>query len=141
MEQVWKVSASIRVCLYDALDHAELGLGPHELEYVDVDCGRGADAREAVLHVYNHTVATGTGFHFDALLDASVLSSEEKGGLQTHDAAERRPASGTQATTLPGENADATPKANSALRSFAAPGADELQRLLQAGHHPHGRCL
>ena len=46
-----------RVCLYDALDHAELGLGPHELEYVDVECGRGAAARGAVLHVYNQTLA------------------------------------------------------------------------------------
>ena len=90
--ELWKVDASVRVCLYDSLDHAELGLGPHELDYVDVECRRGAAARETVLHVYNQTLATGHGYHFDALLDASatVSSPKDKGGTQEDEVAQQR---------------------------------------------------
>ena len=132
--ELWKVDASVRVCLYDALDHAELGLGPHELEYVDVECGRGAAAGRAVLHVYNQTVATGQGYHFDALLDASATVScpTDKGGSQEDEVAQLRVA-GKEATTVHGENAVGTPKTTAgALRTLAVPGAEDVQVWLQA---------
>ena len=57
VENVWKVSASIRVWFYDSLDYSELEVRAGGFDYVDVECGTGAEARAAVLHVYNQTSA------------------------------------------------------------------------------------
>ena len=118
-----------------------MGLGPHELDYVDVACGRGAAARGTVLHVYNQTVATGQGYHFDALLDASgtVSCPKDKGGTQEDEVAQRRPMAGKEATTVHGENAVGTPKkTEGALRTLAVPGAEDVQVLLQAFFRSRG---
>ena len=129
---VWKVSASIRVWFYDSLDYSELEVRACGFDYVDVECGTGAEARAAVLHVYNQTSATGKGYHFDALLDASVTGYKGKERMQAEDGAERVSAKGTQATILHGENAVATAKApENALSSLALREVQDLQALLQ----------
>jgi hypothetical protein len=137
---VWKVDASVRVCLYDALDHAELGLRPHELDHVDVECGRGASSR-AVLHVYNQTVATGQGYHFDALLDesATVACPKDKGGTRENEVTQLRPVAGKEAMTVHGENPVWTPNATEgAVQTLSVPGAEDVQMLLQAFFRSRG---
>lgn len=62
------------------MNYAELGLGPGELEYVDVVCGNRSVFRLDVCHVYNHISAEGRGYHFDALLDAFTRPFEETVG-------------------------------------------------------------
>ena len=70
----WKVEASVRVWFYDSLDHSALGLPQDELEYVDYTHGDRVIFERLFLRIYNHTVPTGHGFHFDALLPAAVQS-------------------------------------------------------------------
>eukprot|EP00438_Fugacium_kawagutii_P008899 Skav215707 [mRNA] locus=scaffold2573:242958:252224:+ [translate_table: standard] len=132
--RLWKRDIAIRVCFYDSLDHAELELGPEELDYVDVMCGNEARAASTVLHVYNHTAATGQGYHFDALLPVSARGfaadiAEQKhaelvpaqAGRSLPESAQLLPARVESTTTRPGT-----------VSMLAAPCAREVQELLQS---------
>lgn len=86
LEQKWKRNTVVRVRFYDPLDMAEVELAPGELEYVDVPCAGAGGGVAAVLHVHNHTLATGQGYHFDALL--CKRESEDRvvaGGVRDND--------------------------------------------------------
>eukprot|EP00438_Fugacium_kawagutii_P017484 Skav217980 [mRNA] locus=scaffold496:402099:408191:- [translate_table: standard] len=131
--RLWKRDVAIRVCFYDSLDHAELGLGPEELDYVDVMCGNEARAASTVLHVYNHTAATGQGYHFDALLPVSARGFAADMAEQKH--AELVPAQAGHSLPEPSQLTPARVKSTTTrpgtVSMLAAPCAQEVQERLQ----------
>eukprot|EP00438_Fugacium_kawagutii_P001459 Skav211876 [mRNA] locus=scaffold1431:374175:389938:+ [translate_table: standard] len=129
--ELWPANALIRVCLYDSLDHADLGLGSEELEYLDVACGSEAAARSAELHVYNHTSATGQGYHFDALVHVSLENGKGNVGEQEDDGETLMQVALNAAAAKALERPTATPTTCWAASVLAVPSPAEVQTLLQ----------
>eukprot|EP00438_Fugacium_kawagutii_P012955 Skav231714 [mRNA] locus=scaffold1306:362022:371836:+ [translate_table: standard] len=79
----WRQDVSVRVRLYDALDHVELGQAAQELDYVDFTWGDRVIYERVELHIYNHKVPCGQGYHFDTLVpcvDAKKRENTEREG-------------------------------------------------------------
>ena len=68
LREQWKQDVSVRVLFYDALDHEELELADEELQHIDFTWGNRMIYERIVLRVYNQTLPTGQGYHFDALV-------------------------------------------------------------------------
>eukprot|EP00435_Cladocopium_sp_Y103_P058343 s631_g20.t1 len=71
LQEQWNQDVSVRVVFYDALDHKELQLAEEELQHIDFTWGNKIIYERIVLRVYNQTLPTGQGYHFDALVSAA----------------------------------------------------------------------
>eukprot|EP00438_Fugacium_kawagutii_P013424 Skav211300 [mRNA] locus=scaffold1052:123014:131837:- [translate_table: standard] len=78
----WQQDVSVRVRLYDALAHGELGEAAQELDFVDFTWGDRVVYERVMLHIYNHTVPSGQGYYFDALLPCAEPNGQGKATME-----------------------------------------------------------
>eukprot|EP00438_Fugacium_kawagutii_P033974 Skav228932 [mRNA] locus=scaffold2181:248822:258688:+ [translate_table: standard] len=126
----WQQDVSVRVHFYDALDHSELGAAAAEVAYVDFTWGNRVLYERVMLHVYNQTVPSGQGYHFDALYvpaTDSVRSKAETGAQ--HCAEETGPGNQTRTKRARSPGPSNTTKGASETKAHGSD--DSLRCVLQ----------
>eukprot|EP00438_Fugacium_kawagutii_P019964 Skav200587 [mRNA] locus=scaffold1051:191696:199950:- [translate_table: standard] len=124
----WQQDVSVRVRLYDALAHGELGEAAQELDFVDFTWGDRVVYERVMLHIYNHTVPSGQGYHFDALLPCTEPNGQGKATIERNT-----PQDVTLEAPLFSEKRESksTPSTSCSSSSQTTTSEAEMQMLLQ----------
>ena len=83
LERTWNRPVAVCVHLYDRFDHGDLQLlHAHRVDSLDYTHPQCKGGKVHNVHIYNHTDASGNGYHFDALLPFKGETAEADPDLQ-----------------------------------------------------------